>query len=187
MDFPSDTGTSEGDLPHFQQLRPMSVLVQCTKKSARVDHSTVGYLSSCTVRSKADFQDAPHHTADIPSSSLDAYDSLFCQSPVDASPPTKTPSPIRFIKRDQVQPHWPKQANQEMITAGLVRSSRLLHLFNLHDDMDDRDLPRPSAVERNPFIEEYHQKLRKELCLDTDGYSQMHLAVLDQFETLLRK
>ena len=109
------------------------------------------------------------------------------QSPVDASPPTKTPSPIRFIKRDQVQPHWPKQANQEMITAGLVRSSRLLHLFNLHDDMDDRDLPRPSAVERNPFIEEYHQKLRKELCLDTDGYSQMHLAVLDQFDTLLRK
>ena len=154
MDFPSDTGTSEGDLPHFQQLRAMSVLVQCTKKSARVDHSTVGYLSSCTVRSKADFQDAPHHTADIPSSSLDAYDSLFCQSPVDASPPTKTPSPIRFIKRDQVQPHWPKQANQEMITAGLVRSSRLLHLFNLHYDMDDRDLPRPSAVERNPFIEE---------------------------------
>lgn len=154
MDFPSDTGTSEGDLPHFQQLRPMSVLVQCTKKSARVDHSTVGYLSPCTVRSKADFQDALHHTADIPSSSLDAYDSLFCQSPVDASPLLKTPSPTRFSKRDPVQPHCPKQANQEMITAGLVRSSRLLHLFNLHDDMDDRDLPRPSAVERNPFIEE---------------------------------
>ena len=154
MDFPSDTGTSKGDLPHFQQLRAMNVLVQCTKKSAHVDHSTVGYLSPCTVRSKADFQDALHHTADIPSSLLNGYESLFCQSSVDASSPTKTPSPIRFIKRDPVQPHCPKQANQEMITTGLVRSSRLLHLFNLHDDMDDRDPPRPSAVERNPFIEQ---------------------------------
>jgi len=154
MEFPSDTGISDGDLPDFQQLRAMNVLVQCTKKSAHVDHSTVGYLSPCTVQNKADFQDALHHTADIPSSSLDAYDSLFCQSPVDASPPTKAPSPIRFIKRDPVQPHCPKQANQEMITAGLVQSSRLLHHFNLHDDIDDRDLPRLSAVELNPFIEE---------------------------------
>ena len=28
MNFPSDTGTSEGDLPDFQQLRAMNVLVQ---------------------------------------------------------------------------------------------------------------------------------------------------------------
>ena len=187
MDFPSDTGTSEGDLPDFQQLRAMNVLVQCTKKSAHVDHSTFGYLSPCTAQSKADFQDALHHTADILSSSLDAYDSLFCQSPVDASPLLKTPSPTRFSKRDPVQPHCPKQANQEMITAGLVQSSRLLHPFNQPDDMDDRDLPPTSVVELDPFSEEYHQKLRKELRLDTDEYSHVHPAVLNQFDTLLRK
>lgn len=120
MDFPSNTGTSEDDLPDFQQLRAMNVLVQCPKKSAHVDHSTFGYLSPCTAQSKADFQDALHHTADILSSSLHAYDLLFCQSPVDASPLMKTPSSIRFSKRHPVQPHCPRQANQEMIRAGLV-------------------------------------------------------------------
>lgn len=130
MDFPSDTGTSEGDLPDFRQLRAMNVLVQCTKKSAHVDHSTFGYLSPCTAQSKADFQDALHHTDDILSSSLHAYDSLFCQSPVDASPLMKTSSPTWFSKRDPVQPHCPKQANREMITAGHIQSSPLLHPFN---------------------------------------------------------
>ena len=151
MDFPPDTGTSVGDLPDFEQLRAINVLVQCTKKSARIDHSTFGYLSPCTAQSKADFQDALHHTADILSSSLDASDSLFCQSPVDASPLTKTPSPSCFSKRDPVKPHFHKQANQEMITARLVQSSRLLHPFNQPDDMDDRDPPPPSVVELDPF------------------------------------
>ena len=165
----------------------MNVLVQCTKKSAHVDHSTFGYLSPCTAQSKADFQDALHHTADILSSSLHAYDSLFCQSPVDASPLMKTPSFIRFSKRDPVQPHCPKQANQEIITTSLVQSSHLLHPFNQPADMDDRDLPPPSVVELDPFSEEYHQKLRKELRLDTDEYSHVHPAVLNQFDTLLQK
>ena len=146
MDFPSNTGTS-----HYQQLRAMNVLEQCTKKSAHVDHSTFGYQSPCAAQSKADFQDALHHTADLISSSLDAYDSLFCQSLVDASLLMKTPSPIRFSKRDPVQPHCPKQANQEMLTAGLVQSSRLLHPFNHPDNIDDRDLPPPSVVELNLF------------------------------------
>ena len=91
MDFPSDTDTSEGDLPNFQQLRAMDVLVHCTKKSTQVDHSTFGYLSSCTAQSKADFQYALHHTADILSSLLDAYDSHFCQPPVDVFPLTEEP------------------------------------------------------------------------------------------------
>ena len=130
MDFPSDTGTSEGDLPDFQQLRAMNVLVQCTKKSAYIEHSTFGYLSPCTAQSKADVQDALYHTADILSLSLDACDSLFCQSPVDASPLTETPSPIWFNKRDPVQPNCPEQANKEMITATLVQSSHLLYPFN---------------------------------------------------------
>ena len=153
MDFPPDTGTSVGvgDLPDFEQLRAMNVLVQCTKKSARTDHSTFGYLSPCTAESKADFQDALHHTADILSSSIDACDSLFCQSPVDASPLTKTPSSSCFSKRDPVKPHFHKQANQEMITARLVQSSRLRHPFNQPDDMDDRDPPPPSVVELDPF------------------------------------
>ena len=41
-----------------------------------------------------------------------------------------------------------------MIIAGLVQSSRLLHPFNLPDDMDDRDLPPPSVIELDPFSEE---------------------------------
>ena len=90
MDFPSDTDTSEGDPPNFQQLRAMNVLMHCTKKSTQVDYSTFGCLS-CTAQSKADLQDALHHTADILSSLLDAYDSHFCQPSVDVFPLTEEP------------------------------------------------------------------------------------------------
>ena len=187
MDFPSDAGTSDGDLPDFQQLRAMNVLVQCTKKSACIANSTFGYLTPCTAQSKADFNDALHHTADILSSSLDAYDSLFCQSPADATPLPKIPPPNSFSQRAPAQPHCPKQANREMVKAGLVQSSRLLHPFNQPDDLDDRDLPPQSVVELDPFSDEYHQQLRKELRLDTTEYRHVNPAVLDQFDTLLRK
>ena len=120
----------------------MFLYMQCTKRSAHGDHSTFGYLPFCTAR----FHDALHPTADILSSSLDAYDSLFCQPPVDESPLTKTPSPIRFSNRVPIQPKCPKQVNQEMITTGLVESSYLLHPFNHPDDMDDGGLPPPSVA-----------------------------------------
>ena len=95
----------------------------------------------------------------------------------------KTSSSTRFSKRDPVQPHCacPKQANQEMLTAGLVQSSRLLHPFNQPNDQP------PSVVELDPFSGEYHQKLQKALRLDTDEYSHVHPAVLNQLDTLLRE
>jgi len=74
-----------------------------------------------------------------------------------------------------------------MLKAGLVESFRLLHLFNQLDDCDDRDLPPQSPTEHDPFSETYHQKLRKELRLDSDEYSHVDPAVLDQFDTLLKK
>ena len=74
-----------------------------------------------------------------------------------------------------------------MVKAGLVQSSRLLHPFNQPDDLDDRDLPPQSVVELDPFSDEYHQQLRKELRLDTTEYRHVNPAVLDQFDTLLRK
>ena len=43
-----------------------------------------------------------------------------------------------------------------MITAGLVESSCLLHPFNHPDDMDDGDLPSPSAAEIALLLDEFH-------------------------------
>ena len=53
--------------------------------------------------------------------------------------------------------------------------------------MNHRDLPPPTVVELDPFSEEYRQKLRKELHLDTDEYSHVPPTVLNQFDTLLQK
>ena len=173
MDFPSDTGTSD-----FQQLRAMFL---CSVQRRALMLIIPPLVTCHLVLLKVKLNSRMHYTstADIISSSPDAYDSLFCQSPVDASLLMKTPSPIRFSKRDPVQPHCPKQANQEMLTAGLVQSSCLLHPFNHPDNMDDRDLPPLSVVELDPFSEEYHQKLRNELCLETDECSDVHPAVLN--------
>ena len=82
-------------------------------------------------------------------------DSLFCQPPVDESPLTKTPSPIRFSNRVPMQPNCPKPVNQEMITAGLVESSCLLHPFKHPDYMDDGDLPPPSVAEIALLLDEF--------------------------------
>ena len=43
-----------------------------------------------------------------------------------------------------------------MIAAGLVESSCLLHPFNHPDDMDDGDLPSPSAAEIALLLDEFH-------------------------------
>lgn len=82
-------------------------------------------------------------------------DSLFCQPPVDESNLTKTPSPIRFSNRVPIQPNCPKQVNQEMIIAGLVESSCLLHPFDHPDDTDDGELPPPSVAEIAPLLDEF--------------------------------
>ena len=74
-----------------------------------------------------------------------------------------------------------------MLKVGLAESSRLLQPFNQLDDCDDRDLPPQSPTELDPFSETYHQTLRKEFRLDSDEYSHVDPAVLDHFDTLLRK
>ena len=55
-------------------------------------------------------------------------------------------------------------------------------VYSTPADCDDRDLPLQSPTELDPFLETYHQKLR-----DSDEYSHVDPAVLDQFDTLLRK
>ncbi|KAL9984580.1 hypothetical protein ACROYT_G006890 [Oculina patagonica] len=184
LDFPSATDTLDRDLPDFQASRAMNVLVHCTKKKASIGQSSFGYLSPCSAQSKTDFDNALTHTADALCSSLDTFDSLFCHSD-DTPPPlveTSTPNSLRV----PMQPHCPKQASQEMFKAGLTQSSRLLHPFSQPDESDDRDLPPQSTFTLDPFSEEYHAKLRHELRLDSDEYSHVDPAVLDQFDTLLR-
>ena len=87
--------------------------------------------------------------------------------------------------RVQVQPHYPKQASQEMFKAGLTPSSRLLHPFSQPDGSDDRGLPPQCSFTLDPFSEEYHEKLGDELRLDSDEYSHLDPAVLAEFDTLL--
>lgn len=53
------------------------------------------------------------------------------------------------------------------------------YFFTLHS----QDL----CPEHGATTAEYHQKLQKELRLDTDEYRHVHSAVLNQFDTLLRK
>ena len=84
MDFPSNSDTIYRDLPDFQMSRVMNILVHCTKKKAFIGHSTFGYLTPCSAQSKTDFDDALMHTADTLYSSLDTFNSLFCNS--DAPP-----------------------------------------------------------------------------------------------------
>ena len=124
------------------------------------------------------------HTADTLCSSLYTFDSFFCHS--DNTPPSLVETSPPKSLGVQVQPHYPKQASQEMFKTGLTPSSRLLHPFSQPDGSDDRDLPPQCSFTLDPFSEEYHEKLRDELRLDSDEYSHVDPAVLAEFDTSLR-
>ena len=166
MDFPSNSDTTYHDLPDFQTSRAMNILVHCTKKKASIGHSTFGYLSPCSAQSKTDFDDALMHTADTLCSSLDTFDSLFCHS--DDTPPSLVETSQPKSLGVPVQPHYPKQASQEMFKASLTQSSQFLHPFGQPDGSGDRDLPPQCTFTLDPFSEEYHAKLRAELRPDSD-------------------
>ena len=184
MDFPFNTDTMDHGLPDFQASRAMNVLVHCTEKNASIGHSTFGYPWPCSAQSKTDFDDALTHKADTLRSSLDTFDSLFCQS--DDTPPSPVEMSLPKSLRVPVQPHCPKQASQEMLRVGLTQSSQLLHPCGQPDESDDRDLPPQSTFTLDPFSEEYHEKLRHQLRLDSDEYNHVDPAVLGEFDTLLR-
>ena len=117
MDFPSNSDTTYCDLPDFQTSRAMNILVHCTKNKACIGHSIFGYLSPCSAQRKTNFDDALMHTADTLCSSLDTFDSLFCQS--DDTPPSLVETSLPKSLRVPVQPHYPKQASQEIFKSGL--------------------------------------------------------------------
>ena len=176
MEFPSNSDTTCRDLPDFQTSWAMDILVHRTKKKAFIGHSTFGYLSPCSAQSKNDFDDALMHTADTLCSSLDTFDSLFCLS--DLTPPSLIETSLPKSLGVPVQPHYPKQASQEMFKAGLTQSFCLLHPFSQPDGSDDRDLPPQCTFSLDPFSEEYQEKLRAELRLDSDEYSHVDPPVL---------
>ena len=144
----------------------MNILVHCTKKKAPIGHSTFGYPSPCSAQRKSDFDDALMHTADTLCSSLDTFDSLFCHS--DDTPPSLVETSQPKSLGVPVQPHYPKQASQEMFKASLTQSSQFLHPFGQPDGSGDRDLPPQCTFTLVPFSEEYHAKLRAELRPDSD-------------------
>jgi len=108
MDFPADPDTAYNTSPDFQQLKAMNILVHSTKKKVSIGHSTFGFLSPCSAQQKADFSDSLHHTADTICSSLNAFDSLFCQSSASTTLLPETSSTNSFTQRVPVQPHCPK-------------------------------------------------------------------------------
>ena len=168
MEFTSARDSQPDALPDFNQPLAMNVLVQCNKKKAKISNSTTfGNISASSDENKANFDAAFEFTAETLCASLDLSDPLLCQNISNLAGDIMFQPANDSSGKPATKTHLPSAATREMADVGLVQHFSTLSPFSQQGDPDDRDLPPQSDHLLDPFSEEYHQKLRHELRLDT--------------------
>lgn len=161
---PQDAMADPDPIPDFEQLLTTNVLVQCNKKSAVVHStpgSTYGYISPRTDANTSELEQAAQTTANELSQTLNTW----FENPTFSA------------------------TNVSTTQAPLVDNSSILSSFKQPEEPSEDDLPpqaQPGEI-LEPFSQEFHERLRKELHLDSSDYAHVDAHTLSQFDDLLKQ